>query len=155
MPQPYLRTFYLALLMLSALTAEAFVSHPHQFAKPATTITPRSFDNKSTNYHLTSSGVAAVSSTRLQAQVNDGSGRGVPILLIVLLGCVWMFTIPPEFRRAYICPDACAKVENQAAPTCQTCITGEEWVNGIKEYYANGGGIQWDFSIDPNSKMKL
>jgi hypothetical protein len=27
----------------------------------------------------------------------------------------------------------------------------EEWTTDIAEYYRNGGGIQWDFSIDPNT----
>ena len=31
----------------------------------------------------------------------------------------------------------------------QTCVTPSAWVAGITEYYRNGGGIKWDFSIDP------
>jgi hypothetical protein len=86
-------------------------------------------------------------------QINDGTGRGLYILGIVLLACVWSFTVPPKFRRAYICSDRCAV--NREAPQCNNCVTSDEWTAGIKEYYANGGGIQWDFSIDPNSKMKM
>ncbi|CAB9499978.1 expressed unknown protein [Seminavis robusta] len=89
------------------------------------------------------------------SKVDDGAGRGVPILVIALLACVWCFTVPPEFRRAYICSDRCALEENRAAPQCNSCVTADEWRSGIAEYYANGGGIQWDFSIDPNSKMKM
>ena len=153
-----LRNFLLASLMLSTLTVEAFVPQPHanRVATPTTTTSSISFEN---SHRFSSNSIATtttVSTTRLQqAKVDDGSARGLPILALVLLACVWTFTIPPEFRRAYICPDSCAKVEYQAAPQCQTCVTGEEWVQGIKEYYQNGGGIQWDFSIDPNSKMKL
>lgn len=89
----------------------------------------------------------------LSPQIDDGTGRGLYFLGIVLLACVWCFTVPPEFRRAYICSEGCAV--NREAPQCNNCVTSDEWTAGIKEYYANGGGIQWDFSIDPNSKMKM
>ena len=92
--------------------------------------------------------------TFLEAKkIDDGVGRGIPILGLVLVIILWTFSIPPEFRRAYICVDACN--EYRDAPQCNNCVTGEEWANGVKEYYQNGGGIQWDFSIDPNSKMKF
>lgn len=92
--------------------------------------------------------------THLEAKkIDDGIGRGIPILGLVLVVILWTFTIPPEFRRAYICVDACN--EYRDAPQCNNCVTGEEWSNGVKEYYRNGGGIQWDFSIDPNSKIKF
>jgi hypothetical protein len=103
--------------------------------------------NKDVNTQL------SMSSEEPPSQINDGTGRGAYFLGIVLLACVWCFTVPPEFRRAYICADKC--VANREAPQCNNCVTSEEWTNGIKEYYANGGGIQWDFSIDPNSKMKM
>ena len=35
---------------------------------------------------------------------------------------------------------------------CYNCVTTSEWVDGIKEYYANGGGVQFDFSIAPETK---
>lgn len=95
-------------------------------------------------------------STLLKAEkkgYDDGVDRGIPILAVTMLVILWCFTIPPEFRRAYICSDRC--VDQRENPQCNNCVTGEEWSNGVKEYYRNGGGIQWDFSIDPNSKMKL
>jgi hypothetical protein len=28
------------------------------------------------------------------------------------------------------------------------CITAGDWVSNIQEYYRNGGGIQFDFSLE-------
>jgi len=79
------------------------------------------------------------------AVVNDGTSRGIPILGLILLVTLWTFTIPVEFRRAYICSEKCATLEKidrqQTAPQCNNCVTSDEWMTGIKEYYANGGGM--------------
>ena len=78
----------------------------------------------------------------------DGVGRGQYIFVVVLFICIWQFSIPPTFRRAKFCPPACAKERT----LCRNpCVTVEEWTNDIVQYYRNGGGIQWDFSIDPNT----
>jgi hypothetical protein len=29
-------------------------------------------------------------------------------------------------------------------------MTAKEWASGVAEYYANGGGIKFDFSIEGN-----
>jgi hypothetical protein len=153
-----LHSLLLVSLMLSTFTVHAFVAHPQLWKKSSATF-PFPFQNTPLQAPLTPSngnGIPTTTTTLFQGKIVDqGIGRGIPILGLVLLACVWLFTIPPEFRRAYICPDSCAKVEYQAAPACQECVTGEEWINGVKEYYKNGGGIQWDFSIDPNSKMMI
>lgn len=82
--------------------------------------------------------------------VDDGIGRGIYIQVVVFAICAWLFTIPPEFRRAYLCP---ADTFCQEPGSCtKECVTTKEWVDGVKEYYKNGGGIQWDFSIDPKTK---
>ena len=82
----------------------------------------------------------------------DGTGRGSIILGVVFLINVWVFSIPPEFRRAYLCPsEPC--IENRAM--CNDCITFDEWKSGIEDYYKNGGGIKFDFSIDPKSKAQF
>jgi hypothetical protein len=84
----------------------------------------------------------------------DGTNRGAIILGVVLLACVWIFSIPPEFRRAYLCgSERC--IEDRQAYLCNDCMTTDEWRTGIINYYKSGGGIKFDFSIDPNSKMKL
>lgn len=73
---------------------------------------------------------------------SGGLGRGEVILPFVLAICIWMFSIPPEFRRARICP---------TAVTSADCVTGAQWMEDVQNYYKNGGGIQWDFSIDPKT----
>jgi hypothetical protein len=84
----------------------------------------------------------------------DGTQRGAFLLGAVLLACVWIFSIPPEFRRAYLCgSERC--VQNRSAYLCNDCMTPDEWRQGIVDYYKNGGGVKFDFSIDPNSKMKF
>ena len=82
-----------------------------------------------------------------QSSYLDGSGsRGsVMFALAIALG-VWIFSIPPEIRRQHICtPSAC--VENRSK--CYDCVTLGEWNDGVVEYYKNGGGVQFDFSVDP------
>jgi hypothetical protein len=85
----------------------------------------------------------------LKSQI-DGSGRGVVIQGLVLAICVWIFSIPPEFRRAFICPenDVCLANREQ----CNNCMTSDEWTGGIKEYYKNGGGINFNFEVGAESK---
>jgi hypothetical protein len=88
---------------------------------------------------------------RLFQSKYDGSGRGKILLTIVLMGCVWLFSIPPYFRRAHLCTtDSC--VENR--PSCYDCITFTEWRHGVMDYYRSGGGIHFDFSIDPTTKQQ-
>jgi hypothetical protein len=78
----------------------------------------------------------------------DGSGRGRYLFVLVLFICIWQFSIPPSFRRAKFCPPPC--VEERTL--CRTpCVTFDEWTSDIVQYYKDGGGIQWDFSIDPNT----
>lgn len=91
---------------------------------------------------------------RLSANDDDISGtkRGIPILAFVLLGILWCFTIPPEFRRAHICPTPRCVESRQS---CYDCKTLNELRSGIEEYYRGGGGIKWDFSIDPTTKLDL
>ena len=80
---------------------------------------------------------------------NDGLRRGLVLQIIVFGICAWLFTIPPEFRRAYLCP---ADIYCQEEGSCsRDCVTTSEWISGVTEYYKGGGGIQWDFSIDPNT----
>mmetsp|Transcript_9748 Transcript_9748/g.20174 ORF Transcript_9748/g.20174 Transcript_9748/m.20174 type:complete len:163 (-) Transcript_9748:156-644(-) len=89
-------------------------------------------------------------STRLFGanQKVDGTGRGSYILGFTLLVCIWFFTIPTEFRRAHICTEIC----DETTVTCYDCMSSDEWVDGIVSYYKSGGGIVWDFSIDPKTK---
>jgi hypothetical protein len=97
---------------------------------------------------MAASAISTTTPTRLynsSAPDPGGMRRGLIIFPIVFLLNVWMFTIPPEFRRTKICNDE----QSQLYPN--QCMTMPQWMNGVKEYYKNGGGIHFDFSIDPNT----
>lgn len=143
---------YLTLSLILCVTvwdgAFAFYAGP---IAPTTSLS--SIGSSSTDVVQPSSNVFAVSNSvrrnlvvLQEGKVNDGTERGIPILALTLLGCVWLFTIPPEFRRAFICPSEIC-VENR--DKCNDCRTLSEWKDGVKEYYDSGGGIVWDFSIAP------
>jgi len=96
-------------------------------------------------------------STELQARKNDlsseergsdnvnsliGIDRGMYLWAIVIALNLWFFSIPVEFRRTRICSEA----DTIAYPT--KCMTSEQFRTGIADYYKNGGGIKFDFSIE-------
>lgn len=72
-----------------------------------------------------------------------GIGRGTVILALVMIANVWMFSIPTEFRRARICTDEDVRLHPE-----EHCTTFASWRTGVAEYYANGGGVKFDFSIE-------
>jgi hypothetical protein len=79
----------------------------------------------------------------------DGADRGRYLFALVFLICIWQFSIPPSFRRAKFCPPSC--VQERSLCRTPTCVTFGEWTSDIAQYYRDGGGIQWDFSIDPQT----
>ena len=81
-----------------------------------------------------------------------GLKRGGPIGILVVLIVIWSFSIPPDFRRAHFC---FSEQSVQTRARCYDCVTFGEWARDVKDYYANGGGVQWDFSVDPDSPMKI
>ncbi|CAB9524403.1 expressed unknown protein [Seminavis robusta] len=81
----------------------------------------------------------------------DGTGRGQYILAFSLLVCIWCFSIPVELRRAHWCfSDRCE--QNRSLPVCNNCVTFGEWSNDVAEYYRNGGGVHFDFSVGEETK---
>mmetsp|Transcript_22364 Transcript_22364/g.54171 ORF Transcript_22364/g.54171 Transcript_22364/m.54171 type:complete len:155 (-) Transcript_22364:274-738(-) len=72
-----------------------------------------------------------------------GLRAGVPILVIAMLVNVWMFSIPTEFRRARLCSEEDVKLHPEAH-----CTTFAAWRTGIAEYYANGGGVEFNFDVE-------
>ena len=56
---------------------------------------------------------------------------------------VWIFSIPPEFRRARFCTEEDVRLHPE-----KNCQTFDMWRKGVAEYYANGGGVEFDFSIE-------
>ncbi len=84
-----------------------------------------------------------------KGKYDDGSERGYVLQVIVVAICVWSFSIPTEFRRASFCPTTRC-VENRAS--CNDCVTFSEWKIKVIDYYKGGGGVNFDFSIDPATK---
>ncbi|KAL3826764.1 hypothetical protein ACHAXA_000590 [Cyclostephanos tholiformis] len=72
-----------------------------------------------------------------------GLGRGKILLVLAMIVNVWLFSIPPEFRRSRFCTD-----EDVSLHPEKHCTTFGAWRTGITEYYAKGGGIKFDFSIE-------
>lgn len=114
--------------------------HSHGFRNIFTPSTTGSYGS------IKSSSPSAMHQTNNNSDL-DGTTRGIPILIAALLVCIWSFSIPPEFRRAHICmTDQCVPIENRKY--CHDCKTMKELKEGIQQYYANGGGVQFDFSIE-------
>ena len=98
----------------------------------------------SARQHHSANNISSASSTSSLHMANtDGTREGAYILGFVLVICVWLFSIPVEFRRARICTEE----EYQSNPQ-KDCVTFDLWKSGIVEYYSNGGGVQFDFSIE-------
>jgi hypothetical protein len=73
----------------------------------------------------------------------DGSGRGLVLMALTLTACVWIFSIPPQYRRAHICA---TNVERS------DCVPLGSWASDVQEYYRHGGGIHFDFTIDQSTR---
>lgn len=117
-----------------------------------TNITPN-IKNSMNNLHAAAT-TFSTSTTSLQMNFtppseNDPTGlkEGFVLFGIVLLLNVWLFSVPPEYRRARFCSE-----EDVALYPDSKCTTFKAWRTGIMDYYANGGGVQFDFSIDPDSR---
>jgi len=65
------------------------------------------------------------------------NARGTALFAGVLLINVWLFTLPPSFRRQELC----------LARTSTNCQSLPEFVSSVADYYKGGGGIVLDFSI--------
>mmetsp|Transcript_6931 Transcript_6931/g.9792 ORF Transcript_6931/g.9792 Transcript_6931/m.9792 type:complete len:166 (-) Transcript_6931:44-541(-) len=82
------------------------------------------------------------STTTSLYSTTDGRESGFYLMGIVVALWIWLFSIPPEFRRARFCTEADTAIYDQ-------CWTVQSWSSGVADYYKNGGGIKFDFSIDP------
>jgi hypothetical protein len=96
------------------------------------------------NLDLRSSTSARTTVTALSMSKTDGLEEGKAIFAIALVIAVWFFSIPTEFRRARLCSEADSAIYEQ-------CLTPSQFATGVSEYYKNGGGIKFDFSIDPGT----
>lgn len=82
---------------------------------------------------------------------DDGvEGAGTALLAMSLLLSAWLFTVPPEFRRAYLCP-AELFVLDVPVEERRECTPLSQWFADVFDYYRQGGGIQWDFTVDPRT----
>ena len=73
----------------------------------------------------------------------DGSKEGTYFFAAVLVANIWVFTLPTEFRRAHLYPEGNAQIYSDPKG-----MTAKDWAAGVAQYYANGGGIKFDFSIE-------
>jgi hypothetical protein len=98
--------------------------------------------------HAKSSVPTSLFQSKGESQV-DGTGRGLALFSVVLAVCTWLFSIPPEFRRAHFCfVEQCV----QERSNCYDCVTFSEWTAGVQEYYRSGGGIEFDFTVADETK---
>ena len=151
-------------LSTAASLALIFASFPHAASfstnslraipsRSAVTAANRPIAPSQHHHILTDSPLVPLSPTSLQMTKDkeepydtgyvDGSTTGAFLMAFVLLINVWIFSIPTEFRRARIC-----KEEDVVMYPNKNCITAAEWTKGVGDYYRNGGGIQFDFSIE-------
>lgn len=87
--------------------------------------------------------MAANDEERTKSSRIDGSVGGTYFLAAVLLVNVWLFSIPTEFRRAHLYPEGNAGIYSDPKG-----MTAKDWASGVAQYYANGGGIKFDFSVE-------
>ena len=138
---------FLIIVVYCKITSLAFVTSPALNIQSSRHSSPHSH----TTLLVLRRKTARVPSRLLLAEKSnrDGMREGRVILVLALFICTWLFTIPPEFRRAYICPLEIYCRDDQSL--CADCTTWGQWFNGVAEYYQGGGGVSWDFSIDPKT----
>lgn len=99
--------------------------------------------SNSSPIHNGSLKMAADNEERTRSSKIDGSVGGTYFLAAVLLANVWLFTIPTEFRRAHLYPEGNAGLYSDPKG-----MTAKDWAAGVAQYYANGGGVKFDFSVE-------
>jgi hypothetical protein len=72
-----------------------------------------------------------------------GIKRGAYLMVLILALNVWIFSIPTEFRRTRFCTE-----EQVLLFPDSKCKTFGQWKSQIVDYYGNGGGVKFDFSIE-------
>ena len=81
----------------------------------------------------------------------DGTGRGVYLLVLSLIVAIWFFTIPTELRRTHWCfSERCE--QHPSEYLCYNCVSFGEWKNQVVDYYRNGGGVVFDFTVGEETK---
>jgi hypothetical protein len=143
-----MRILILTVALLLSLGVHAFVVEPRSWSlQRASGFAPTA---RSTRVSQTS---PRMLTSQLRSEKDDsdigGIGRGNIILGVVLLITIWMFSIPPYYRRVHFCSTPVCE-QNRAA--CYDCLTLSEWTAGVADYYKNGGGVHFDFTISPETR---
>lgn len=135
----------------SAFVAVGTPSRRRMPQREQTPVPPRQYfrPTPTTNTAIPTTSSQRFLSKQPKPEFDDGTEIGKYLLVLALGISLWFFTIPPSFRRAYICPLELYCLQDQTL--CQDCTTWNEWFRGLSDYYQNGGGIQWDFSIAPKT----
>jgi len=140
-----------ALLLLCCV--ERVTSFTANYSSSRLPIKTTSLIPNNKNRHINSNKVYkvynTVPTTTTTLQMNggsnvDGSKEGRVLLIISCLAVVWGFSIPPEFRRARIC------TEEQVAAAAKEahCTTFDNWKSELSQYYKDGGGVKFNFSVE-------
>lgn len=152
-----MRTFLTTLALLSVLYCDGFITTiaPQQVMATRSTPTTQALPLVSPTQIFLSNNNSGNDDVK-PYKIPDGTGtRGQVLLAIALLLNVWMFSLPPSFRRQNICTEeGYEKVVIKGGAQQgddNYCITTEMWKDSIVEYYKNGGGVVFDLSIDPKT----
>lgn len=78
----------------------------------------------------------------------DGLQNAPFIFGAIVLLAIWLFSIPPDFRRARFCSEQ-QVLDN---PTSR-CTTVADWSRGIADYYNQGGRVAFDFSVETEGNI--
>ena len=97
-------------------------------------------------YSSSSTSSALRSKDERRSIYKESEARGNVIFALALVATLWSFSIPPQLRREHICPTKSCELNRVR---CYDCVTKEEWLGQVSEYYKNGGGIHFDFSVEP------
>mmetsp|Transcript_15809 Transcript_15809/g.15997 ORF Transcript_15809/g.15997 Transcript_15809/m.15997 type:complete len:173 (-) Transcript_15809:371-889(-) len=160
-PSPYFQILFACLslfaLILQSTLSDAFSLNyqSHQsfrlsllrrntFEYSVDSISGTGFNNLARHKMIPSSAIILQSKEESSVDDSDPTGqkRGAYLFASIMLIVVWLFSVPPEFRRARFCTE-------EQYSTYRYCTTPKEWVNGVKDYYGNGGGVKFDFTVDP------
>lgn len=139
----FLKHPVLCLLALLLCSSTAFQPHPHgiqqrNMKQPATLFAKEPLSDEERKEAI-----------RRSDRIGGTGLQGKAILAMGCLLSAWIFTIPPSFRRHNFCTEA------DTIKYPEVCTTTSKFAADIKEYYANGGGIKWDFTVADSTRANL
>ena len=143
--------FLLCLLMVQILAIDGGTTVSSAFAAPFANLPGHRPKHDLCNFASRDVPPSPLTRVFLSNQNNDdknmgkitGTDAGVWLLGFALIFNIWAFSIPVEFRRARVCSAEQVELYPESK-----CMTTEMWLEGVTEYYKNGGGVSFDFSIE-------